>query len=375
MLMKKRILIVVGSFSMGGTISSLRSLLSEIDTDRIQVDLFCRLWKGDFKGIIPNCNILRENIWLSNRMTESCLVSKFVNFFLWTVRKSFSFLGVDLFRLYCKIGGKQIGSEKYAAIIGYDETLAQFTSSLPARKRINWIHCDYRRYANGRDESRYYDKIDTIVCVSEFAKSIFNGIYPQFKGKTVAIHNVINVEDIVERSRQPIDDTCFDTSAFTIISCGRLNPVKQFSTIPSIAKEIVRLTDKTFKWYIIGDGNERENIEREIIENGISESVILLGKKSNPYPYMTKADLYVCTSFSESFPLVVNEAKALRVPVVCNNFPSAPESIIDGKNGIITTIDKMPGIIAGMMDCPIVIQDYKSENTGIFGKIYELFES
>lgn len=368
----KNILIVVGSYTMGGTIASLYSFLTKIKEINVEVDVFCRLWEGDFKGKLPNCSVLPENVWLSHRMTETSFFLKILNYLLWMVRKALSFIGVDLFKQYCWIGGRQINSAKYDAIIGFDESLAQFLSYMPAQKRINWIHCDYRRYANGRDESRYYDKIDTVVCVSEFVKSIFSEIYPQYKDKTVAIHNVINVEDIVTKSLQPADDKRFDTSGFTIISCGRLDPVKQFTKIPSIAKQVTSLTDKPFKWYIIGNGSDESRIREEIIKNDVGEIVILLGKQNTPYAYMAKSNLYVCTSSSESFPLVVNEAKALCVPVVCNNFPSAKESVTSSSEGIIATIDKFPEIIASYIDKPVKNNCCTIDNKHILEQIAQI---
>ncbi len=370
--MSKKILIVVGSYGMGGTVASLYSLLTKIPEIDVKVDLFCRFWEGDFKGKLPNCNVLPENIWLSHRMTESTVIAKLLNYLLWIVRKALSFVGIDMFRLYCKIGGRQTNSVKYDAVIGFDESLAQFISYLPAKKRINWIHCDYRRYANGKDESRYYDRIDTVVCVSEFVKTIFSEIYPQYKNKTVAIHNIINVEDIVAKSLQPNDDKRFDTSDFTIVSCGRLDSVKQFSKIPSIARKVTSLTGKPFKWYIIGSGSDECRIRDEIIKNDVGDTVILLGKKENPYSYMAKSSLYACTSSSESFPLVVNEAKALGVPVVCNNFPSANESVTSASEGIITTIDKFPEIIAGCIDSPPKNNNSTIDNKHILEQIAQI---
>ena len=63
--------------------------------------------------------------------------------------------------------------------------------------------------------------------------------------------------------------------------------------------------------------------------------------KSNPYPYLAKVSLYVCTSVSESFQMVVNEVKALCIPVVSNDFTSVKESLRDGIDGYICTTDEM----------------------------------
>lgn len=374
MTMKKHVLVVIGSFNIGGTIGSLYSLLSKIDSNRVQVDVFSRLWVGDFMNRLPNCTILPENVWLSHRVMQQGRTRRLVCILLWALRQVFSRIGIDLFKLYGKIGGKQIHSDAYDAVIGFDESLSRIVCYYPAKKRINWIHCDYRRYAHGKGESKYYDKIDTVVCVSDFAKDIFGEVYPKYVNKTVAVHNVINAEDIVAKSQQQIMDERFDCSSFTILSCGRMDPVKQFQLIPSIAEKIKRQTDVIFKWYIIGGGDEilQQRIQNEIDEKRLNEYVILLGQKSNPYPYLAKASVYVCTSSSESFPLVVNEAKALQIPVVCNNFPSAAESIQNGLNGYITTIDEMPKIICNLIKEPFLIKSYESENEHILTQIYNL---
>lgn len=369
---KKRILIIIGSFNIGGTIVSLNSLLSKLDSRRVEVDVFARQKQGDYMGKLPNCRLLDENLWMSHSIYYKGTIIRYLNLLLLCIRKAFEYIGIDLSMIYNYIGGKQVGTDKYDAIIAYDETLPRYVSYMPAKKRISWIHCDYRRHAMGRDESKYYDKMNYIVCVAESMRKIFVDIYPQYADKTVAIHNVINVEDIVEKSNLPIDDGRYSTDCFTMLSCGRLDPVKQFSLIPEIACKIKTLSQEAFKWYIIGDGEDRSAIESSIEKHGMQDVVILLGKKSNPYPYMAKANVYVCTSSSEAHPMVVNEARALRVPVVCNRFESAYESVEDGRDGYIVPIESMAEKIAEMMVKPLVIERCYLNNEETLQKIYNI---
>lgn len=369
---KKRILIIVGSFNVGGTIVSLKSLLSKMDTRKIEADIFARQKRGDYMGKLPNCRILDENLWLSHSIYYKNLIIHHLNFLLLCIRKGFEHIGIDLSAIYNYIGGKQVGTDEYDAIIAYDETLPRYVSYMPAKKRISWIHCDYRRHAQGKDELKYYDKIDKIVCVAESMRKVFIDIYPQYAEKTLAIHNVINVEDIVEKSKSSIDDNRYSTDCFTIVSCGRLDSVKQFSLIPEIASKIKSLSRKAFKWYIVGDGEDRATIELNIEKYGMQDVVILLGKKSNPYPYMAKANIYVCTSYSEAHPLVVNEARALRVPVICNRFESAYESVEDGRDGYIVPIESMAEKIVEIMEKPLIIEKCYLDNEETLQKIYNI---
>jgi len=372
----KKILIIISNFEMGGTLASLNNLLSVFDVKEVKVDVFALSQKGDFYGRLPNCTILDENMWLSHTIYHrSPLVKAFAKIRL-VMRKLFECVGLDLYTLYNYIGGKQIHSDDYDAVIGYDETMARIICRYPAKKRINWIHCDYRRYAQGKNETKYYDRIDEVVCVSEFAKKVFTDIYPQYKGKVKAIHNVINVEMITQKAKEAIGDERFVTDRYTIISCGRLDPVKQFSKIPSIAARVTEQHQLSFRWYIIGNGDEVEKsaIETEIESNGVADEVIMLGMKSNPYPYLAKANLYVCTSVSESFPMVVNEAKALCIPVVSNDFPSVKESLSDSIDGYVCTIDEMAHVIVKAAQKIWVLDStyYREHNTRIVEEVNAL---
>ena len=374
--MKTRVLILVSEFCIGGTMSSLYSMLSVLDPNRIQVDIFSRVHSGPYYKRMPNCTILKENIWLSHTIYERSIFAKIATKLLLVIRKILEPLGVDMYALYHRIGGKQIHSDEYNAVIGYDESMARLISYFPAKKRINWIHSDYRRFAQGRDETKYYDKIDTIVCVSNFVKGIFSEVYPQYADKVYAIHNVINVDYIYKKAREPIDDTRFTTDGYTIVSCGRLDPVKQFSLIPGLAAQLKAKGATPFKWYIIGGGNDAEQqvIEAQIVKHKVQDTVFTLGMKKNVYPYMAKSDLYVCTSWSESYPMVVNEAKALLIPVVSNNFPSAAESIQNGVDGVICTMDEMVDCIMNRMNHPLVINmcDYNEETSHIIEQVIAL---
>ena len=194
---------------------------------------------------------------------------------------------------------------------------------------------------------------------------------------TTTIYNLINYQDIKLSAKEKIEDVNFTNDCFSIMSIGRISYQKQFTIIPDIAKQIA---DKfKFKWYIIGDGPERCNLERKIKEYDLVETVILLGKQDNPYKYLAKVDLYALTSIYESYPTVINEALVLNIPIISNNIPSIHE-MIDGTQGVIAPIGTWTQVL-----CKI-INNYKSENDNnnvdfeafnqnIMKRFYELIES
>ena len=90
-----------------------------------------------------------------------------------------------------------------------------------------------------------------------------------------------------------------------------------------------------FHWYLIGEGPERVNIEKQKQMLGVEEEVILLGLQTNPYAYMAQADIYVQTSRFEGFGLTIGEAKILGKPVVSTNFDVVYNQLTHEKNGLI----------------------------------------
>ena len=377
---RKRVLFVMPSYEIGGITVSLYSLLSKIDPARVEADILAAP-VGAYKGKMPNCTELAQNIWLSYPYVGGGLLVKTFQTIVYGLRAFLAKVHINLFPLIYWIGGKSLGTDKYDAVVCFSEGIAYKVSCIPTKKYIQWIHCDYSRHLamNNPQRERYaYTRADKVVCVSEYAKQVFSEIYPEFADKVVAIHNVLNVEDIQARAKDVESmDERFQTDVFTIISCGRLDPVKQFNMIPSIANRLKQITDKDFRWYILGDGDKEESntIESEIKNFKLEEVVILLGAKSNPYPYMANAGLYVCTSQSESFPLVVNEAKALKVPVISNDFPSVRESIEEGIDGYVIPIEYMAEKICWFMNNLQTVLSGRIDNSNSLQEIYKLLEA
>lgn len=377
----KKVLIITGSFAIGGSRSSLKALLSVINPKIVQVDIFSREQVGPLREMLSNCTILPENIWLSHRIYKGNAIQKITCRILYLLRGIMQKFGIDLFKAYNHIGGKQIGSDKYDAVIGFDETLPRFVSSIPAKKRIIWLHCDYHRHAHGINESKFYDRIDNVVCVSKYAKDTFLEVFPKYETKTLVIRNAINTVDIIAKSNlvTPEIESMFQNEGehiFTLISIGRLDPVKQFEKIPAIAAEVKRLLadSKKFQWLIVGGGNDtvKSDIEVEINKYNVSDEVKLLGMQSNPYTYLGLSDLYVCTSSSETFSYTIHEGLVLKVPFLCNTFPSASESVCAGQEGYILPLIEMPAKIVALVNNPMKINECTITNTQILEDFYNL---
>lgn len=95
-----------------------------------------------------------------------------------------------------------------------------------------------------------------------------------------------------------------------------------------------------FQWYIIGYGHDT-NIQETLDKYQMRHRMILLGKKTNPYPYIKACDIYAQPSIYEGKSVTVREAQMLYKPVVITDYPTAKSQITSGVDGVIVSLDEM----------------------------------
>ena len=351
----KNILFVITSFRHGGTNKSLENLLSLLDTEKYQIDVFAMEHFGPYGSMLPNCTILPKDKWLHaliSQFRDTKGTTKLRSMTLKVLRKMLAWLGLDLSEYLYKNAVRTISKNKtYNTVVAFSEGApTAFAQHFTTPNKIAWIHCDYKSYMslnNHPDETKMYHAYQSIVCVSEYTKGEFVKIMPVMEANTLSLHNLLNVTEIKKMAKEKITDTKFTTKSFTILSVGRIDVVKRFDKIPEIAA-ILRDREIDFVWYLIGstgNDNSRVLLEENIRKYKVEEVFRWLGVKDNPYPYMIKSDLLIMPSRSEACPYVLNEARILGLPVITTNYGSAIEFINDGVNGIITPIESMADVI------------------------------
>lgn len=233
-------------------------------------------------------------------------------------------------------------SGKYDIVIAFQEgqatVMAQF---ITAPQKIAWVHCMYKRFKSLSNKTTIdtYNRYDKIVCVSYTAAKEMADCEPQWKEKIHVVYNAVDTVFVNEKAGGGID---FEKEV-NLVSIGRIDPVKRFSSIPKIASKL-KETGVDFNWWIIGGvaiQDEYDKLVREIKQFKVDDCVHLLGSLSNPYPYIKSSDLLVCLSSSETFNYTIAEAKAIGVPVVTSDFPCAIEFVEHERTGLIVPIEKM----------------------------------
>ena len=384
---KKRILFIMSSWGAGGTNGAMSSIYHSYDKSEWDISVFLLSRTG--KRDVPYKSLLLDNqpflsAYYCNRR-EFVGAERLLFFIAKMTKKVVSAVGINLEPFLFRRAAKMIEKTKqFDTIVAFIEgNVTRFGTYFSTPSKVAWIHCDYNNYLpKGKSEEKYYSQYKSIVTVSKYTSQVFAERYPSLRDKVFTVYNLFDVERVKRLSLEPVDDSRFLTDSFTIISVGRVHPVKQFSSIPQIAACLLTKGYK-FRWYIIGpdfDVTESKRLKENIAHYNVADCVYQLGGKSNPYPYFKNADLYVCTSFSEACPMVFNEARCVGIPVVSTDFPSAFEFITNEKDGLITSLDKLDDSLGHLMDDKELYSalqessaNYQYDNSKLLNQMNQLF--
>ena len=161
------------------------------------------------------------------------------------------------------------------------------------------------------------------------------------------MYNPVDVAAIKALKNEEGGAVSEDTGRFTFVSVGRLTGQKSYLRLLHVCKRLLETCPVPFRVWILGEGEERENLEGFIRENGLQEVVHLLGFQKNPYKYMGRADAFVCSSLTEGFSTVVTEAIVLGIPVVTTDCAGMREILGDSEYGLIVP-NSEEGLYRGM---------------------------
>lgn len=354
--------ILISSFDMevGGVERSLISLLSNFDYYNNKVDLMLYSHTGDFMALLPSYpNLLKESesyktFRMSIMQTLKCgkvpigmarLLAKF--------RASLNGSrdnGVRQMQYMWKYSLPFLPTfkKKYDVAISYLWPHYFIGDKVTAKVKIAWIHTDYSSVDTNIDlDLKMWNKFDYIVAVSEECKRSFISKYKQLEPKIVVMENLASPEFIRKMADEEVEDSMLNDHRFKLMTVARLSHAKG---IDNAVKALKILKDRGYQdiaWYVVGYGGDEYLIRELIDKNNLADSFILLGKKSNPYPYMKRSDLYVQPSRYEGKAVTVTEAQILGKPVLITSYPTSGSQVTDGFDGYITSLS-VEGIADGI---------------------------
>ena len=346
--MRKKILFVINSLTIGGSEKSLVSLLNTIDYSKYDIDLMMFKKGEEFDIYIPKeVNVLDipEYYKFLNDKNSTNLKNK--TKFLITRLKTSINLRINLLKknhinnehILYKSQYKILSNldKKYDVAIAYSQGMPTYfvADKVNANKKIAWINCDYATSKYDKDiDEKFYKTFDKIVAVSKTIKQSIIDIKPQYKDKIEVILDIVNPK-LIENMAMEYEASEYSED-INILTVARLVIDYKGYDIAIKTAKILKENGYKFKWYVVGDGPDKVKISSLIDEYDVKDCFILLGKRENPYPYMKNCDIYVQPSRREGFGLTVVEAKILNKPIVCTNFNTAKELIENENDGLIS---------------------------------------
>jgi len=370
---KKRIFISMHYLELGGAEISLIGLLQALDYSQYDVDLFVHRHQGELMQFIPKeVNLLPEitsYACIESPLTEAIRRGQFGVVWgrlkaRWRARK---YQSRDVSLPQCAIF-QYIAQEvepclpslekygEYDLAISFLQPHNYVLNKVKAKKKVCWIHTDYTKVEFDVDaELPIWSAYDHIVSISPDVTKTFLQVFPSLEDKIVEIENILSSEFVRKRADEfefkfngnDNGNVNKNSKVVNILSVGRFSEAKNYDNVPDICRQ-VREQGVDVRWYIIGYGEEAL-IRQKIHEAGMEEYVILLGKRTNPYPYMKACDIYAQPSRYEGKSVTVREAQMLCKPVVITNYATAKSQIRDGVDGVIVPKDN-EGCAKGIAD-------------------------
>lgn len=346
-------LFVIPSMRSGGAEKSLLTLLTVFDYEKYDVDLLCFRHDGLFFDRLPSeVNVLPDSERYEMFDGDARLAVKYF------LKKGMLVSAIDRWK-YSRLGSmedvkkanelrwkhlkKQLPKIKkeYDCAVGYLEGNANrfVVEGVRAKRKICYVHSVIDKLEIDKESfGRSFAEADSIVTVSEECRNNLLKNYPELEKKFFVVENITS-KKLLEKESEIEAAYPKKNGEIIINTVGRFSEPKNISLAVDACAELVRRGNK-IKWYHIGEGPLRAEIEKKISENGIEKFFILLGERSNPYPYIGQCDIYVQPSLYEGKSIAIDEAKCLSRPIVVTDFTTVHDQITDGTDGIICKMDK-----------------------------------
>lgn len=392
-----KVLFVYPAMMLGGSTTSLLSILYNLDQEKYDVDLALDRKYGQWLNDVPDHIRVIEPLYLypshGQRIMHQLASPKFMITKLKAkaIEKKYNSRKVGQQYLEMKDVDfyRDIDEEYDVAIAFLEGQQCKYVANhVKAKRKIAWIHIDYK--ASGflpKYDLESMRKFDRIVMVSEQCLNSYRELFPELADKCVYIENILSKKRLDTMAKKEINDYQRNDAAINLVTTCRISFSSKgldraVRAIARAMKNGVTNIEK-LQWNIIGTGGDYDALQAMINAEGLSDQIHLLGMKTNPYPYITKMDLFFLPSIWEGKPMAVTEAQILGLPALVTHYSSAYEQIRDGVDGMVVE-NSEEGVYQGicyLLEHPEEIERWKSEvkrtrydNAGEIRKVEELID-
>lgn len=344
--MKKKILIIYPEMIIGGTTTSLLSLLGALDRNKYEVDLQMQYAPGIFANLIPSyVHILPLAMPLPHGFYKwiKAFSLKSLYYYLkskWRGGASASqYMENDIVK-FCRKNPKE-----YDIAISFMErwSLYYLVKKTCAKKKISWIHVDYGAAKMFIDiDMPFFKRVDKVVLVSKKCLQNFKSIAPEIANKSLMIENLLSSEVVKQRAGLSVPRNVaklFEEveGKVKMVSVCRISfPHKGLDRgVKALARLKKQGKIENLIWFIIGDGPDLNNLKAMVDKFGLNNYVRILGAYNNPLNIEAKCDIFFLPSRYEGKPMAVTEAQMLGLVPIVTNYASASEQVRNLYDGLI----------------------------------------
>ena len=330
--MKKRLLFTSYNIGSGGIGTSLINILNDIDYNKYEVTLILISDDKTRIELIP-----KEVKIVFFNYKENGIIGKIknrlkLNYYVLKYKNKFDFSAC--FTPFC------------------------FNSAYIARnvcKNSNfWVHADYYTlYKEDKNkvieffENKKIKKFKRVIFVSESGLNNAVKIMPYLKEKSYVCNNLLNVNTLMKKYNEEVDDPIIRENNETIfLNVSRHDEKEKSITRIIEASKMLKEENQNFKVYLIGDGQDNKMYKDMVKKYSLENTCIFKGFKNNPYPYFKNVDAHILCSDSEGYPVVIVETLTLKINCISTDV-SDVKQIFNGNNNLL--IEKSSqGVYNGM---------------------------
>lgn len=344
--MKRKVMFMIPHLKGGGAEKVLIDILSCLNQKSYEITLIVLQKQGIYQNQIPKG--IKVKYLMTGTSWMYWLQSRIIKYF---------------HRLYYQLMIKEIYDVEIAFLEGMATNLVAHSKN-KSSKKIAWIHTNmYENHWTKNmfsigNEQKCYTQFNELVFVSSDAIKAFHRRFQDVYTSEQVIPNPILSEQVIKKA------SAFQVNyeRFTIVTIGRLNPQKGYDLLIEAIAKLSSIYD--FELIIIGEGPQKKELELLIQKLKVQNFVKLLGYQENPYPYLKASDLFISSSRTEGYPLVLLEALVLHKAIIATNIRGSLEILNHGEAGLLCncTVDGIADALASVLNGSVLIKALEKQS-------------
>ena len=350
----KKLLFVINTLGYGGAERAMLSLFEALSPDEYQISLFVLTGQGELIHELPShvrllnqeyrdCSVLTgegRRALLKSVLRAGVRKGVFVKragYLLRNFGRMQKQKRIQADKLCWRIlaEGAPIWEVEYDLAVAYLEGGATYyvADRVKAKKKVAFVHIDYGKAGYGRElDLDCYRKFHHIFAVSDEVKERFLEVYPEYGDKVSVFHNMVDRGRIYRMAEEGTGFTD-DFQGIRILTVGRLTEQKRYDVAIDAMAELTKKSEVPVRWYVLGEGELREQLTQMVQNLGLENDFLFLGVKENPFPYYRECDLYVHATGYEGKSIAIQEAQTLGKPILATDCSGNREQITQDVDG------------------------------------------